>query len=331
VTRLHENVTRLRLTPLGPLFRRFPLLVRQIATELAKDVELRISGESVEVDKSIVDGLFEPLLHLVRNAVDHGIESAEERRAAGKPPRAQLGLSAHPTGDTVVIELTDDGRGLDIPHIRRAAIERGVADEARIGELSDDQVAELIFAAGFSTASQVTGISGRGVGLDAVRAGIATLGGEAHVHSSPGAGARFMLRLPLRVRLARLMLVHAAGEAYGVPLESVVETARLPASVVTPVREGRALVWRDLAVPLLELADLLQLQRPPVPTTDLKLIFVRAGEDLTAVVVDQFGERIEAPLRPMTGLLARVPGVSGTTLLGDGRVLMVLDLPELIG
>jgi two-component system chemotaxis sensor kinase CheA len=331
VTRLHQNVTRLRLTPLGPLFRRFPLLVRQIATELSKDVELRISGEGVEVDKSIVDGLFEPLLHLVRNAVDHGIESAEERRAAGKPPRAPLNLSARAIGDSVVIELADDGRGLDVSRIRRTAVERGVADEARVRGLSDDQVADLIFAAGFSTASRVTGVSGRGVGLDAVRAGVAALGGEAHVHSSPGAGARFVLRLPLRVRLARLMLVHAGGEAYGAPLESVIETARLPASVVTRVREGRALVWRDMAVPLLELADLLGLRPPPVPPADLKLIFVRAGEDLVAVAVDRIGERIEAPLRPMTGVLARVPGVSGTTLLGDGRVLMVLDLPELIG
>lgn len=330
VGRLHDSVTRLRLTPLAPLFRRFPGLVRQTAAGLGKEADLLLSGEDVEVDKSVADGLFEPLLHLVRNALDHGIEAPRARRAAGKPVPAALRLSAVAVGEEVVIELADDGRGLDLDRIRQVALARRVADETSLSAMTDAETSQLIFAPGFSTAAEVTGLSGRGVGLDAVRTAVAALGGSVQVHSTPGSGARFTLALPLRVRLARLMVVESAGEPFGVPLEAIVETIRISREAVTPVRAGRALVWRDQPVPLLELSDLMRL--PPAARTEaeLKLIIVQTGEELAAVAVDRFGQRLEAPIRSMAGLLARVPGLAGTTQLGDGRVLMVLDLAELI-
>ncbi|MCR5874532.1 chemotaxis protein CheA [Phenylobacterium sp. J426] len=331
VGRLHEGIGRMRLVPLAPLFRRFPPVVRQIAGGLGKQVDLVIAGDGVEVDKTIVDGLYEPLLHLLRNAADHGVEPPAARRAAGKPVPAVVRLSAAPAGDEVLIELADDGGGLDMGRVRATAAARGLAAAEALEAMSDEAAADLIFRPGFSTAAAVTELSGRGVGLDAVRSRVAALGGRVEVHSARGAGTRFVIRLPVRVRLARLMMVQTGGETFGVPLETVVEATRIAPERLTPVRAGRALVWRDRAVPLVSLAGLLDMPEPAGEPDELKVMIVRSGDQLAAVSVDAFGERIEAPLRPLAGVLARVPGLLGSSLLGDGRVLMVLDVPELIG
>ncbi|MGH6972553.1 MAG: chemotaxis protein CheW, partial [Caulobacteraceae bacterium] len=210
------------------------------------------------------------------------------------------------------------------------ALARGLADVATLAALDDAAAAELIFRPGFSTAHAVGELSGRGVGLDAVRAAVTALAGRVSMASERGGGTRFTIALPLTMRLARIMTVRTGDETYGVPLESIVETAHLAADRMTPVRSGRAFVWRDRPVPLLELADLLHLPRGP-PRDELRVLLVQTGQELAGVAVDAFGERIEAPLRPMTGLLAQASGIAGSTLTGDGRVLMVLDLSELIG
>jgi two-component system chemotaxis sensor kinase CheA len=330
VQRLYGTVTRLRVTPLTAVFRRFPRLVRETSAALGKDVEFRLSGGETEADKSVVDALFEPLLHLVRNALDHGVEPPQERRARGKPERARLAVSARAESGLVKIEVEDDGRGVDPARIRAAAVTRGVLDEAAAADLTDEAALGLIFVPGFSTAREAGDLSGRGVGLDAVRSAMAALGGRVEVDSEAGSRTRLTLIAPLHVRLASLMTINAGDETFGVPLESVVETVRVPREAVTPVRAGHAFVWRDQAVPLVTLADLLRLP-PPAPAEAFNVLIVRAGGELAAVAVDSFGERIESPLKPMSGLLAGAPGLAGATLLGDGRVLMVLDIPELIG
>ena len=330
VQRLYGAVTRLRVTPLTAAFRRFPRLVRETSAALGKSVELRLSGGETEADKSVVDALFEPLLHLVRTALDHGIEPPQERRARGKPERARLAISARAEGGLVMVEVEDDGRGVDPARIRAAAVTRGVLDEDAAAALSDEAALGLIFVPGFSTAREAGDLSGRGVGLDAVRSAIAALGGRVEVDSEAGLRTRLTLIAPLHVRLASLITIRAGDETFGVPLDSVVETVRVPREAVTPVRAGRAFVWRDQAVPLIALSDLLRLP-PPAPAEAFNVLIVRAGGELAAVAVDSFGERIESPLRPMSGLLAGAPGLAGATLLGDGRVLMVLDIPELIG
>ena len=342
---LHWAVTRLRVIPLNPVFRRFPRLVRETAASLGKEVELDIRGGEVELDKTIVDGLFEPLLHLVRNALDHGLEPPDVRRERGKPLPARIALSAQAQGDQAMIEVEDDGRGIDPALVRQVAEARGAADAATLAAMSDDAVVDLVFAPGFSTARKADDLSGRGVGLDAVRAAVAAMGGRVEMSTGLGHGTRFTIAVPLSVRLARIMTVTAAGETFGIPLESIVETVRLRPDRLTPVRAGSAFVWRDQTTPLLELADLLRLPatalcpqstaaRAPAAHRsrgDIKVVIVGAGEDRAGIAVDAFGERLEAPLRPMTGLLAAAPGIAGATLIGDGRVLIVLDLIELIG
>ncbi|MDP3660353.1 chemotaxis protein CheA [Phenylobacterium sp.] len=328
VGRLHASVTRVRMVPLAQLFSRFPRLVRDLADGLGKKAELVVSGEDVAVDKAIVDGLFEPLLHLVRNAVDHGVETPAARQTAGKPAAATLTLSAHAQGDEVLIELRDDGAGLDGERIREVAVLRGVVTGEDAERLTDPETFELIFAPGFSTASTVSDVSGRGVGMDVVRRTVAGLGGRVRVDSRRGEGASIHLALPLRVVLARVMVVNVGDERFAAPLDDIAETVRVRREAVTGIRAGRAFLLRDEVVPLMSLGELLGGAARDGGET-LTVLVVGGAERRVGVVVDGLGERLEAPLRPMSGLLAGAAGMRGTILQGDGGVLMVLDLAEL--
>lgn len=330
IATLHADITRIRLTPVASLFARFPRIVRETASALGKAVDFSMEGETVEVDKAVADALYEPLLHMLRNALDHGIEAVPVRRAAGKPAKARLELRARAAGDQVVIEVADDGRGVDPEAVRRAAVAKGVRTEADAARLDDREALDLIFAAGFSTAARVGQLSGRGVGMDAVRSAATALGGRASVDSAPGLGTTVRLTLPATVVLARVMRVRAGGEDFGVMLDTVIETTRVARDALVPIRAGQAFVLRDRAVPLVRLAELVGTGGDEA-AAEYKVLVVRAGEDLVGVAVDRFADRFDAPLRPMTGLLAGMRGVLGSTLLGDGRVLMILDLPELIG
>jgi two-component system chemotaxis sensor kinase CheA len=330
VASLYGAVTRARLIPLDQTFRRFPRLVRETASRLGKSIELAIQGQEVEADREIVEHLFEPLLHLVRNAMDHGIEPEAERVALSKPPRGRLVLRARQRGDQVVIELSDDGRGIDAVRIRSAAVAKGIVEEGRAQRLSDEEALQLIFAPGFSTASSVTDLSGRGVGLDAVRSVLHRLGGVVEVAGNPGAGTVFSLRLPVSFSMSQLMVVEVGSERYGIPIDEIIETHRLRRDVVQAVRAGQAFVLRDQTIPLLYLGELLQIPEARAAAGDLKVLIVQAGDERLGIAVDGIADRAETLTRPLSGLLRNIPGVSGTTLLGDGKVLLVLNLEELV-
>lgn len=329
VAGLHGAVSVLRMAPLAPVIDRLPLQVRELAQALGKDVRLEVSGGDLAVDKSIVDGLFEPLLHLVRNAIDHGIETPAGRAAAGKPARSVLRLRALAAGDEAVIELIDDGRGVDPEAVRRTAAARGLLTEVAAASLSDASAIDLLFAPGFSTARRVTEVSGRGVGLDAVREVIGRLGGRVTLESTVGRGTTARIAVPLRAVLTKVAVACVGGERFGVPVSDIREVVRVRADEVTPIRSGRAFVHREQVVPLLHLADLLGLASTPAAIETA--VLVGDGTDQVAVAVETLGEQVEAPLRPMSGLLAGLPGVQGSIVEGDGRVLMVIDLPELVG
>ncbi|MEE1655508.1 chemotaxis protein CheA [Microvirga sp. CF3062] len=331
VAEMHRAVMDVRMMPMRDIFRRFPRVVRDIAGHLGKAIDFSMEGEDVEADKAVVEGLFEPLLHVLRNAVGHGAEPEHVRQEAGKPTRTRIVLRARRIGERVMVEVEDDGRGIDPAAIRRVARERGVSSADDLECMSDAEVIELIFAPGFSTASEVTDLSGRGVGMDAVRFAVESLGGQASVRSTQGRGTTIRLSLPLTVVMTRVMAVRVGRELYGIPLDGIVEAAFVPASRILPVRDAEAFVLRDRTLPFVRLADLLDIPRPAEPRSGMKVVVMEVGDELVGIAVDEFAERMDVLMRPMTGILAGAPGVMGTTLLGDGSVLMILDTPELLG
>ncbi|MDO7841790.1 chemotaxis protein CheA [Sphingomonas immobilis] len=324
---LHRGVSAVRLVPLAPTLRRLPRMVREIAASLGKQVAFTMSGERLEVDKQVADGLFEPLLHLVRNAVDHGIEAPGDRETAGKSAAGRITLTASRDGDAILLVLADDGAGIDADRIRGVAATRGLIGEEAAAQLSDAAALRLIFTPGFSTAAAVTEVSGRGVGMDAVLTAVDRLRGTIEIESAPGAGTRFLLRLPANALTTRLLIVEIGGDRYGVPLDQIVETVRVDTSALMPVGGGRACVLRGRTVPVLSLAALLGVAERSNAAT--KLLVTRSGGENVALTVDGFAERVDTLVRPSSGILAGVPGVTGSTLLGDGDVLLVLDLPAL--
>ncbi|SHG58821.1 two-component system, chemotaxis family, sensor kinase CheA [Kaistia soli DSM 19436] len=327
---LYGGVLQTRMVPLDQAFRRLPRLVRDLSRRLGKPTDLVIAVDSIEADKTIVDELFEPLMHLVRNAMDHGIESAADRLAAGKSALATLALKVAAEGDHIIISLSDDGRGIDPARIRAAAIAKGMLSAERAEGLDDRAVLDLLFAAGFSTAAAVSDLSGRGVGLDAVRSDVTRLGGTVQLSSIPGLGTTTALRLPVGFAMTQLLIVSVGVERYGVPMQAVLETVRVDRHAVTPIRDSRAFVLRDATVPLLSLSGLLGLSEPAL-AGDMTVLILTLNEQRVGIIVDAIAERMETITRPLDGLLTGMPGVAGTTVLANGEVLLVLDIAELIG
>jgi two-component system chemotaxis sensor kinase CheA len=303
--------------------------VREVAASLDKPVRFVTEGDDTEADKAVVEALFEPLLHVIRNALDHGVENASVRAAAGKPPIATLTLRAERRGEQVVIEVQDDGAGIDVARVRQVAAERGVATAEALAQLSDAQTIDLIFAAGFSTATEVTSVSGRGVGMDAVRAVIERLGGKVTVDSITARGSTIRFSLPFTVMMTRVMTVEAGGQVFGVPLDAVIETVRTGLDSIAPIGAARAFMLRNRTLPLLDLPQMLGAQQTP-PGGDVNIVVVEAAGERMGLQVDRIGEPMDVMLKPMEGLLASAAGIAGTTLLGDGRVLLVLDLNDLV-
>lgn len=337
---LQRAVLHLRVLPLRGVFQRFPRLLREMSTTLGKPVELRISGEDTEADKAIVEMLFEPLLHVVRNALDHGIEAPPVRASHGKPAVATLELRATRQADQVLVEVSDDGGGFDVERIREVARARGLLAPEVLDAMTDAEAMQLVFAPGFSTVADVTALSGRGVGMDAVRTAVERLGGRVTLESTPGLGATVRFLLPFSVMLSTVMSLAAGGQMFGVPLESVVETLRVPAERMAGVGAARALVVRDRTLAVVDLAQLLG-----GPAADAvadtgadadadarwaTIVVCEFAGQQCGLLVDAVGERLEIILKPLEGLLAGTPGIAGTTLTGDGRVLLVLDVGELL-
>ncbi len=327
---LQRSVTAIRVLPLRHVFQRFSRLVREMSVSLGKPTRLLVEGEATEADKAVVEALFEPLLHVVRNALDHGVEDAAARVAAGKPETALIRLRGFREGERVIVEVSDDGRGMDPARIRQVAVERGLMSAEAMASVSDEDVIELIFATGFSTAGAVTDLSGRGVGMDAARSAIERLGGRVTVRSRRGEGTTVHFLLPFTVMMTRIMTVEAAGQLFGVPFEAVAETLQIARADIFRIGAAEAFILRGQTVPLVGLGAALGLpadgRRPP----RVKAVVTAAGGQLSALEVDAFGERLDVMLKPMDGLLAGLRGVAGTTLTGDGRVLIVVDVQELL-
>lgn len=329
VGELQRAVLRIRVLPLKQVFQRFPRLVREISASVGKSVAFVTEGDATEADASIVESLFEPLLHIIRNAIDHGSEGTEHRKKLGKSPTSTVTLRARRQLENVIVEVEDDGRGIDVERVRHVAEIRQLMPSAALAKMSDADVVNLIFAPGFSTASEVTGLSGRGVGMDSVKAAVERVGGVVDVDSRPGEGTTVRLTLPFTVMMTRVMTVETAGQVFGFPLDTVVETVIVRREELSFIGLGRAFVLRDKTVPLIGLAESLGLVRSNEVAGEVKVVVTSSAGQLGGIEVEKLGERMDVMLKPMDGLLRNMRGVAGTTLLGDGRVLIVLDVEEL--
>ena len=331
VVELHSTILQLRMVPVAQVFRSFPRLVRGVSRHLDKNVALVTRGETAEADKTIVDRLFEPLVHLVRNAVDHGVESPGQRRVAGKPVTATISIEASRIGDRFLIEVTDDGRGIDPAEVRRKASEKRLVPADELTTLTDEQVIDLVFAPGFSTAAEVSDISGRGIGMNVVRTAVEQIGGRVSLVSRVGTGTTVRLDLPMTIAMSRIMVVEAGGQLFGISMDAVSETVRITPERISLIKNNPAFVLRDRIVPIVSLAEFMKLpeRAREAAAARLFLVMETAGR-IAAIEIDAIRDRLDVVLKPMQGLLASARGYAGTTLLGNGQVLLVLDVKEIL-
>lgn len=323
---LRASIAQVRLVSLAPVLRRLPRLARETADLLGKEIRFTLTGDATEADKQIADALFEPLLHLVRNAIDHGIEPPQERAGAGKPPEGAIDLTIAAHGDRLLVSLVDDGRGMDPRQLGRTAVAKGLIAPDTM--LSDAQALRLIFAPGFSTTENISTVSGRGIGMDAVQRVVERLQGTIDIESEAGAGTQVRISLPLNAITTRLLTVSAGGERFGIRLDQIRETVRVDADAIHAVGQGKACVIRDRTVPVIDLGVILG-RCAARGRTALLVVTGVTGEPV-ALRVEALGERMDAMVREGKGLLASLAVVGGTAVLADGGVLLVLDLTELV-
>jgi two-component system chemotaxis sensor kinase CheA len=331
---LHKCVLKIRMVPVEQLFRRFPRLVRDVAKQCGKDVALELSGQNTDLDKGILDALSEPLMHLVRNAVDHGVEHAEERISANKPARGTIYLNAYHQGTQVVIEVRDDGRGIDLAHVRSLAVEKGMlkADEAE--RLSDSEALNLIFEPGLSTAAEVTEVSGRGVGMDVVRTVLDRLKGTVHISSNKGRGTTIQLRAPLTLASIQTLLFRVGGRLFAVPLSSVVEITRINDNEIHRIDRREVLRLREQVLTLVRLNNLSRIHAVDVPAEAKRkrnfVIVIGAAEKRFGLLVDSLVGEEELVIKALPTEIISSDLVSGASILGDGTVVLILNVPAVL-
>ena len=327
---LQDAVTTTRLVPVDRLFARFTGVVRALAREQGKGVRLLSQGGQTPLDRSISEGLYDPLIHLLRNAIDHGLETPAQRVAAGKPAEGVVYLDAQRRGDTVELTVADDGRGMDPARLRAVAVERKLITPTEAADLSDEAALRLIFAPGFSTAPTVTDLSGRGVGMDVVLRNVRRLRGTIDVRTAAGQGTTFIVQVPLILSIQRVLLVRAAGHTYALPLRAVRETLRFQPQEARRVQHGEVIFLRDVALPVCSLAQWLGYDAPsPQSSGARSAVVARLTGGPRLLVVDALEGTRQVVVKPLSPYLGAVRGVDGVTILPDGAVTLVLDLEEL--
>jgi two-component system chemotaxis sensor kinase CheA len=325
---LQKSVMEIRMTPVGQLFEKMSRIVRKISREQGKMVELRIFGADTELDKVIIEEISDPLMHIIRNSVDHGIETPEERISGGKDEKGIIRLSSCQKGNHVVIEVNDDGRGIDVEKVRRKAAEVG---HIRSGEcLSDKETLELLFLPGLSTAEQVSEISGRGVGMDVVKNNIEALSGMVDIESEKGRGTRVVITLPITLAIIKALLITAAGRSYAVPITSVQETLCLESRDIITVERKEVMQLRDMTLPLLRLSRFFGTDNGETTLDCHYVIVVGLAEKRVGIVVDDLLGQQDIVIKPLGDTLKGIKGISGAADLGDRRTILVLDVGSII-
>ena len=336
-TDLQLAVMKTRMQPVKKVFSKFPRMVRDLSRELGKDMELLISGEETELDKSVIEEIGDPLVHLIRNSVDHGIEDKETRKLNGKPEKGTIKLGAEHEGNYIIISVIDDGKGMDPAIIKRKAVEKGVIDEKTAAALSDKDALNLIFAPGFSTKDKATEISGRGVGMDVVKTNIQKLNGIIEINSTPGQGSSIILKLPLTVAIIQTLIVGIGDEVFAIPLNSVVETLRIKESTIQTIDKHEVINLRKSVLSLLRLGDEFGVTESAVSTVNPKssdreiyVVVVALAEKKIGIVVDDLFGQEEVVIKSLGDYQLGYKGISGATITGDGKVVLIIDVASMI-
>jgi two-component system chemotaxis sensor kinase CheA len=324
---LQEGVMRIRMVPISQIFSRFPRLVRDLSKSLNKKISLVIEGEETELDKSVIEDLLDPIMHSVRNSVDHGIESAEERKAAGKPEEGMVLLRAANEGNMIVIEIADDGKGIDVEAVKAKAIERGLLHPNKV--LPDVEAFQLIFEPGFSTAKAITAISGRGVGLDVVKRSIEKLNGTVTVYSEHGKGTKFIIKLPLTLAIIQGLLVRVGPEIYSIPITSVIESLRIKPEEIKKIDNYEVFNIRSDVISLLRLNQLFGI-RTETATDYNFIVIVGTAEKKMGFMVDSLIGEEDVVIKPLRDQYTNSPGIAGASILGDGSVSLIIDVQQLL-
>lgn len=329
-TNLHESVMKVRMVPIESVVNKFPRMIRELSKKLDKKMELYMSGEETELDRTVVDEIGDPLMHLLRNSADHGLESAEVRMQRGKPEVGSIFLDAYQDGNNVVIEVRDDGNGIDTEAVKAKAIERGVITLEQGESMSEKDIINLLFNAGFSTAKKISDVSGRGVGLDVVKSKIESLSGEVEVKSKLGEGSTWIIRLPLTLAIIQALMVTVGGEKYAVSLGSIQAIEDISPSEIKLVGNSEVINLRGSVIPIIRLSKELDIESLKAPEDNMVVVIVKKGEKLAGLVVDELMGQQEIVIKSLGKYISKCKIISGATILGDGEVALILDANALI-
>lgn len=327
---LQNIILTMRMVPIDTVFNRFPRMIRQLARDLDKEVEIEIIGAETELDRTVIDEIGDPLVHLIRNAMDHGIETPTERDQLGKPRQGKITLEAYHSGNHVFVEISDDGAGINKEKVKNKAIAKGVVTESEAEVLTDHQIYELILASGFSTNEEISDVSGRGVGLDVVKNTIESLGGSISIDAVPGEGSTFSIQLPLTLSIISVLLVELEKEKYAIPLSSIIETAILRKDEIYSAHHNKVIDFRGQVIPLTFLDKIFDVPKKNEEEEFVSVVIVRKGNKLAGLVVDSFIGQQEVVLKSLGNYLTNVFAISGATILGDGEVALIIDSNALV-
>ena len=328
-TSLHDAVMKVRMVPVEIVFNRFPRMIRDVSRKLNKEIELVMSGEETELDRTVIDEIGDPLIHLLRNAADHGLETTEERIKLGKPRQGSIILQAYQDGNNVVIEVDDDGKGIDVDKIRKVAIEKGVVDTALASNMTDQEIIHLLFEPSFTTSKQITDVSGRGVGLDVVKSKIAILGGHIEVKTELGKGSKFIVRLPLTLAIIQALMVQLGEEKYAIPLNTIQNIEDINVADIQYVQKQEIIVLRNEVIPIVRLHQLLDVEGKTQEET-LMIVIVKKGDKQVGFVIDKLIGQQEIVIKSLGKYLSGIKMIAGATILGNGEVALILDINTLI-
>ncbi|HEX3044067.1 MAG TPA: chemotaxis protein CheA [Bacillota bacterium] len=324
---LQNGIQKTRMVPVETVFSRFPRLVRDLSKELGKEIELEIYGGETELDRTLIDEIGDPLVHVIRNAVDHGIEPLDERKQMGKPSQGKIILNAYQEGNTVIITINDDGRGFNLKKVKNKILNLGLATSETLSEMRDDQILEYTFLPGFSTAQQITDLSGRGVGMDVVKTKVEALKGVVSIDSKQGIGSTISIRLPLTLAIIQALMVQLGKEIYAVPSNYIDAIFSLKRNEIKRIHKQEVLMFRGEVIPLIRLQDVLETPGAINNQLDeLDIVILKIGERLIGCVVDGLGTQKDVVIKSLGGYLGSIKGIAGATILGDGRVALILDI-----